>query len=216
MDPLSALSIAAAVSQFVDFGQRLLSETWSIYHNRRGESLALQDLSTVTDDLVQLSTGVKNALSTQQRGTATSGASVAREADDILVRTCDECNAIASELLKLMPKASRGFQSDMKAEREGASGTLYLTKESLPVGECFRKALKRCWNSKKIEEMGRRLGDVRQQIIMAATMSIWYGLFDSYVLEWLFALIPELTMLQGSTLETPKGGNNNSAIDSTK
>jgi hypothetical protein len=54
MDPLSALSVAAAVVQFVDFGTRVLSDARHIYESSSGQTSMNLELSTVANDLSRL------------------------------------------------------------------------------------------------------------------------------------------------------------------
>lgn len=157
MDPLSALSIAAAVVQFVDFGQRLLSETWRIYRGNSGQSLELQDLSAVSNDLARFSAAVRDALGKQQPGVTADGGSVSHEADEMLRRVCGECDALGSEIQQLLP-TGRQFG---KAKGQPS------------VGESFRDALKRQKKLGKVQDMNNRLNGINQKIMTAAIMSIW-------------------------------------------
>jgi hypothetical protein len=54
MDPLSALSVAAAVVQFVGFGTRVLSNARHIYESSSGQTSTNLELSTVANDLSRL------------------------------------------------------------------------------------------------------------------------------------------------------------------
>ena len=59
MDPLSALSLAACVVQFLDFGSKLVRETKEIAEG--GSTVGVEHLSRVTVDLV----GFNSALDQQ-------------------------------------------------------------------------------------------------------------------------------------------------------
>ena len=61
MDPLSALSLAACVVQFLDFGSKLVRETKEIVDG--GSTLSVEHLSRITVDLV----GFNSALDRQFR-----------------------------------------------------------------------------------------------------------------------------------------------------
>ena len=62
MDPLSALSLAACVVQFLDFGSKLVRETKEIAE--RGSTVSVEHLSLITVDLVgfnsALDTGIRS------------------------------------------------------------------------------------------------------------------------------------------------------------
>ena len=62
MDPVSALGVAAAAVQFVDFGSRLLSNTLETYKNATGQSTRNMELSVISQDLVLLATEVETLL----------------------------------------------------------------------------------------------------------------------------------------------------------
>ena len=168
MDPLSALSVAAAVIQFVDFGQRLFVGTWSIYRSSSGESVVLEDLSTVSRDLEQLSTSVERALEhTQGRE---NGPSISQYADESLLRACAECRAISSDIQNILLEIGHSFQPMAVANKKLAKNK---RNGSLSLGECFRKALMQYWKRDEIDDLNKRLADVRLQIIQAAMVSIW-------------------------------------------
>jgi hypothetical protein len=60
MDPLSALSLAAAVAQFIDFGSELVCHTKEIV--KSGSSVNVQHLSRVASDLVEINSSIKKQL----------------------------------------------------------------------------------------------------------------------------------------------------------
>lgn len=174
MDPLSILSVATATLQFVDFGQRLFSETWQIYRSASGQTLRLQSLSAVSADISKLSSTVKDAFQTQTQGT-----SVLEGPDRELFRLCRECDDIATKVLSVMPKVSRQFETELATDEEAAGRAVQSglgPYEPRSVGECFRAALKSWWQRDEITQIGERLEIVRQEMMTAATISIWFGL----------------------------------------
>ncbi|KAI9896452.1 hypothetical protein N3K66_008624 [Trichothecium roseum] len=127
MDSLSALSVVAAVIQFVDFGQRLFVGTWSIYRSASGESMVLGDLSTVPRDLEQLSTSVERALEhTQGRE---NGPSMSQYADESLLRACAECRAMSSDIQNILLEIGHSFQPMAVANKKLAKkgGFLWIS-----------------------------------------------------------------------------------------
>ncbi|KAM5347420.1 hypothetical protein ACJ41O_010425 [Fusarium nematophilum] len=175
MDPPSALGIAAAVVQFVDFGQRLLSQTWHIYRSASGEDLALRELSTVSGDLTQLAKGIRDALDRQQMGAK----GAFQVEDDLLLRICGECDAIAAEIKSILPRVNGTFQSGIENDERAANKPFFKCIEPRSVGEWFREVLSRCLKGKELEEINDRLNQVRQQIMIASTMSIWSNSRDT-------------------------------------
>ncbi|KAL3593171.1 hypothetical protein FPOAC2_07465 [Fusarium poae] len=171
MDPLSILSVVAAAVQFVDFGQRLFSETWQIYRSASRQTLRLQNLSAISQDISQLSNNVKETFEAQKQGTSALDGS-----DRELLRLCRECDDIATRILTVMRKVSRQFETELATDREAnrrAKRCGTGSYEPKSVGHCFRTAV-RSWSQReeiaKIEEL---LQKVHQEIMTAAIMSIW-------------------------------------------
>lgn len=177
MDPLSILSVVAATIQFVDFGQRLFSETWQIYRSASGQTLQLQNLSAISSDLSRLSTGVKEAFRSRKKGH-----SGLQDADKELLRLCGECDAIASKILTVLPKVSTAFQSELAQDKQAVQRAWLGSYEPKSAGKCFREALRSLWQREEIVEISDRLEKVRQEMIMVATMSIWYVLLIMFKL----------------------------------
>lgn len=63
MDPLSALSVAAAVVQFVDYGTRLVSKTRELYKSTQGALTTNIELEAASKRVQYLTTPLM-----QQRG----------------------------------------------------------------------------------------------------------------------------------------------------
>ena len=59
MEPLSALSVAAAVVQFVDFGSSLVSKSREIYKSSQGASIGQAESEIATKRLVDLNERLK-------------------------------------------------------------------------------------------------------------------------------------------------------------
>ncbi|KAL6912406.1 hypothetical protein ACHAPO_010342 [Fusarium lateritium] len=171
MDPLSIVGVTAAAVQFVDFGQRLFSETWQIYRSASGQTLQLQSLSAVSADISQLSDNVKETFRAQKQGT-----SALDGPDKELLRLCRECDDIATRILTVMPKVSRQFEIELATDREAVERSkrngmgIY---EPRSVGQCFRAALRSWWQREEITKIDERLEKVRQEMMTAATFSIW-------------------------------------------
>ncbi|KAF9776453.1 hypothetical protein IL306_005357 [Fusarium sp. DS 682] len=176
MDPLSALGIAAAVVQFVDFGQRLLSETWHVYRSAAGQDLELHELSTISRDLTQIAQAVRTALDQQQQG-GSSGTS--QHVDAMLLRVCRECDAIAEQIEGILPQINVSFKRELKGGKRGENQFFFIKDRPVSIGEAFRRALRTLWKGKEVDDLKMRLIEVRQQIMMAVTMSIWYTSQDS-------------------------------------
>ncbi|KAH6637278.1 hypothetical protein F5144DRAFT_570116 [Chaetomium tenue] len=138
MDPLSALSIAAAVVQFVDFGYRLVKSAHQLYTSPGGQKLEDIELSIVSRDLSNLADAVQAKLDDN-----------AGPQGDVL-RLCCECASTNTELQEILAK--------LKARGD--------TKLALAADIC-RVTLRQVATAGDIEKLAGRLSGIRQQMNVA-------------------------------------------------
>lgn len=149
MDPLSALSVIAAVVQFADFGTRLFASTWDIYHDSSGLGKELRSLSEVSQDVSRLSAKIQDAIAES-------------DTDQEMLAYCRKCDELASEIGSMVSQAENKFS-------KAGTGTT-------SVGTRFRLAMKQQFGSSKIDNLATQLAGVRNDIVSQATMSTWLGL----------------------------------------
>lgn len=147
MDPTSALAIAAAVVQFVDFTARLLSETHNVYKAGLGSTVEDVVLTDITTDLAKLSTEVENKSTVLIRTNESRSTS-----QETFLRICGECKIVCAELNSLVEKLSVKNPGTFKS---------------------FQVAAKRIWSKERILSVKERLNEMRQQMMMAAIVCIW-------------------------------------------
>jgi len=150
MDPLNAVPLAACVVQFTDFGIRLLSDTHEVYKSASGQTSHTIELSTVASDLLLLSGEVEQ----QSRNLSTT--SGAGRSDHTLVRLCGECKVVSQELQKALARL-----------RADGTGSFNFAIKSFVV------VIKGFWSSDKINGLRDKLLEIRQQMMMAAIVSLW-------------------------------------------
>jgi hypothetical protein len=130
LDPMSALSLAGNVVQFVSFSTGLVSGAYAIYHSSEGTSMENLELEFVTENLKQfslrLSRGSKFPSSSFY---ATSPSS----SDESLRQLSKSCKEVADELLSVL--------NDLKVNIKGEHRKW----------DSFRQALKSVWKKDKIE-----------------------------------------------------------------
>ena len=151
MDPITAVSVAAAVVQFSDFGARLLKETTKTYKSVSGMTSDIVELSTIGVDLHQLSSSIEeksSRLVDLSDGLSTS--------EQTLLRLCHT----AQELSKELGNALNQLQTHN-------TGKLKLAVESFAV------ALRKCWSRDRIDGFRERITDVRRQMMMAMLTFLW-------------------------------------------
>jgi len=135
MDPLSAVSLAATVVQFVDFASKVLSKTNELYNSATGASLSNSECATVTRDLIALDKRLTDRSS--KRG------SLSKE-EYALEALCRGCNVIADELLEHLEKIKvQGKHKRWKS---------------------LRQALKSISSESAVDEISKRLGRYREEL----------------------------------------------------
>jgi hypothetical protein len=151
MDPVSAFRVAGTVVTFVDFCYSLVSESIEIYRSPEGISSENFQLSTLVKDLGKISTQVSDALDT-----ATSQALV--PSDESLVRLCQECESITAEVNSALAYL----------QAQGGGSKAMMAKNSVTV------ALKAMWSKGNLQNIEKRLQQIRSEMTMAMLVSLWY------------------------------------------
>lgn len=142
MDPMSGLSVATSVIQFVDFTVKLVQDAHEIYVSATRDSERNSELKAVTHSLVQLNKDLEKSLNAKSKSPS----------DAQLVPLCAQCNELAQKLIDALNKLS--VQS-----RSRAWGS-------------FQQALKTIWNQSDIDGLQRRLDSFRQQLTMHLLVSL--------------------------------------------
>jgi len=146
MDPLSALSIAGTVVQFVDFGLNIVSKGRRIYRSGNGTLSEYHDLELLTNDLLTLQAKLRCSIPSHTPDRKSS-------ADDAALETlCTTSGDLAGTLLERLNMAK-------------AQGRYRAWKS-------FRQALKSVWSKKAIDEMVERLLAVRDQLQFRVLVSL--------------------------------------------
>ena len=139
MDPLSALSIAAAVVQFADFGVRLVKNAVELYQAPSGQKRHHLDLAIVSQDLLGFVGSLESKIKDRRN-----------VAGEVFLRLAGECASINNELQAILEKLR-------------ARGT---TKIALAV-DSWVVALKQVGYTGDVDVLARRMGEVRQQMNVA-------------------------------------------------
>jgi hypothetical protein len=115
MDPLSALGLAAAVFQFVDFGSKIIHTTYNIHQSANGATQDNLELAELTKTLHNFQT----RLATPQK--ASKGNDTDQKA---LMKLAARCRDIAADLLKLLDDlkvkvTDKGLRRTLQSLRQG-------------------------------------------------------------------------------------------------
>ncbi|KAI3325372.1 hypothetical protein HD806DRAFT_446340 [Xylariaceae sp. AK1471] len=145
MDPLSALSLAGNIVQFVEFSCKLISNTRSIYCSSSTTTENLGYIDGIYERLVSFEAQLSHQDKTRSQDTATGSVSAHSNALDELLEKCrQECNI----LLGLTGKIKR----------------IKTTKGRL--WESFRKAMLEVWHNDEILKLQSRLHEYQTEIII--------------------------------------------------
>lgn len=152
MDPLTAVSLAAAIVQFTDYGVRLLSDGVETYKSVSGMTSEVVELTTIAEDLEQLSRSI------QEKSAQLSDPILKpmRESEQNLLRLCGVCQKLSTELATAVSRL-----------RTHSTERLELAVESFGV------AVRKFWSRERIMNLRNQISDVRQQMMMAMMVFLW-------------------------------------------
>jgi hypothetical protein len=152
LDPFTALSVAAAVVQFVEFGSKLLLKGHELHKSPDGASVGNGELETIAKELQQLAHRLlQPLLSIETQDTAL------KDSEAALVNLSKECSSAAEELLCTL--------RTLKVVG-GSSNRCWKS---------FRQALKCLWRKEKVEAMANRLQGFRERLNLHVLISMRYG-----------------------------------------
>jgi len=134
MDGLSALSVAASVAQFIEFGSSLVSKSKEIYHSTNGLPTHHVEAAAAATRLANLSERIKISRQVERPGTRDSSAD-----ERALEAICDGCITVSKDLTSKLEKLK---VDDARKHRKHKS---------------FRQALKSIWSKEAVNEIARRL-----------------------------------------------------------
>lgn len=146
LDPLSAVSLAATIVQFVDFSSKIVSKGYHLYGSVDGALPENQHLNYVITDLKGLNTRLQES----------QNLAYWTKDEKALQAIAVQCSVMADELLLRL--------NCLKVPE----GTRYRRWKS------FRQALKSVWNKEDLDKMAATLSDYRSQLEMHILVSLRY------------------------------------------
>jgi hypothetical protein len=155
MDPLSALSLAGNIVQFVDFGSKLLSGAVGLYRSPLGTLAAHHELELVTTDL--------SALVVKLRQSFDQGSNIDSPDQNITIQQrsfeeiCDEAVKVAEELVQRLDK-------------------LKVKDGKLRKWRSVQHAVGTAWSQKEREGLGKRLLSLKEALETRVLFAIRYGM----------------------------------------
>ncbi|KAG0648144.1 hypothetical protein D0Z07_6009 [Hyphodiscus hymeniophilus] len=146
MDPLTALSLAGTVIQFVDFGTKLLGTAGELYKSTTGSLGVHTEIELTASDL--------RAVIVKLRGSVPVSAS--QSIDDpwrIFAQICDEAASVADELVERLTQ-------------------LRVKHGKHRVWHTIQSVVKTLWSPKEIAALQKRLSGFREALVTRVVVSI--------------------------------------------
>lgn len=140
MEPLSALSLAGTIIQFVDFGSKLFSQGCELYESSSGRLSANQELELVLSDLRALIDKVQGVIGSNEPHIL--GAQRQRSSFEEI---CHEAGKIAEDLIQRLGKL----------RIDGSKNRLRQTLCGL---------IKHAWSRREINELLQRLATLKEAL----------------------------------------------------
>ena len=138
LDPFSALSLAATIVQFVDFGSKIVSGAVELYRSTEGSLTNNVELSTIVTDLSAISSG----LEVQDRELSHRFSKDERALANLAVH----CKSLADKFLDVLDDLSvKGPHKKWKS---------------------VRQALRSVWKENEIRDIQKRLDSFRSQLTL--------------------------------------------------
>ncbi|KAE9371246.1 hypothetical protein N431DRAFT_558808 [Stipitochalara longipes BDJ] len=137
LDPLTTISLAGNVVQFVDFSGKIISKTRELIKSSHGSTQDAYDAEIVVRDLSRLSEKLKD-------GVRAAGAVARTDDDKALEDLCNGCIALSGRMIQRLEKLK---------VREGTGKR-----------RAFLYALKGVWSQKDLEAEEARLATYRSQL----------------------------------------------------
>ncbi|KAH8744856.1 hypothetical protein BGZ57DRAFT_778706, partial [Hyaloscypha finlandica] len=154
LDPMSALSVAAAVVQFIDYGTKVVSKGKELYKSPDGALYENVELEAASCRLQSLSRKMLASLHPEQLGALS-------EAETALENICHGCNEVSKLLVSRLEDIQ--LPKDL-ADPDDSDGNNAFREKAQRKWHSFRQALKTVWSKKEIDEIADRLARLRTEL----------------------------------------------------
>lgn len=179
LDPLSALSVAASVVQFVDFARKIVSKGKQLYKSPGGALRENEQTETATKRLQDLILKLKDSFNTPgtQRDPPQSPVPWAAEESEDAKELSERQDRQRRERQEYLQQEEEEKERDLRLQEiynECAAVSAELLKHlrdiKVPKGQehrqwrSFRQALKSVWSKDGVDDMARRLSVLREEL----------------------------------------------------
>jgi flagellar motility protein MotE (MotC chaperone) len=165
LDPLTALSLAGTIVQFVDFSTKLVAKGYELHKSADGASIGNAELEVIAKDLQELNRRLQ-----QLRPSHDTDGKTLTDSNVALRKLSQQCSDVAAELIDAL--------DNLKVQ--GTSNRRWKS---------FRQALKGLMKKEEVDAFARRLENFRDELNLHILVSMRYGLliglvFHSVVVLW--------------------------------
>ncbi|KAK3897567.1 hypothetical protein C8A05DRAFT_38875, partial [Staphylotrichum tortipilum] len=152
MEPLSALGVAAAGVQFIDFTTKLLSNTVETYRSASGTTEKITSLENITTELNTLTARV------QEKAAQLPQSPAPESPNGLFLDACRQCQDISKQLATVLQPLA--VKRPSKFQRKSVASALAV-------------ALRGAMSEKKIQDLSTQLQMIQQRMQLAALVSLW-------------------------------------------
>jgi hypothetical protein len=150
LDPLTALSLAGNIIQFIDFSTKLVAKGHELYNSADGASIGNAELEVIAKDLQDLNGRL------QQSPPSAATKSILTDSDIALRKLSGKCSGVAGELVGALDKLK-------------VQGTSNRRWKSL------RQALKGLMKKEEVDAIAERLQTFREELNLHILVSMRYA-----------------------------------------
>lgn len=154
MDPLTALSLAGTIVQFVDFGTKILSNAHEIYNSNTRQLDVHAELDLVTTDLKALLVRFRQALSSSPDDDSILAN---QESDDDLQKICEGAIKVAEEIGSKLNKMKVVMEPKKNPKDK-------YEKERFKIWKSFSQAVRTAWSQDDLDRLIKRLSIFKDAI----------------------------------------------------
>ena len=184
-EPVTALTLATSVVQFITFASKLISKGYKFYESADRALLEHREHAAVAANLVDLTHGLDHSLSAFATGRLDFMAWAKEKANGLLAPKDNPSKEMAQQVPTLVQLTAdaRKVQKNMASTEEKALHQVVvdcrcsaeefleaLDKLKVTGGhkgwQSFRQAFKSIWGKDKIEAMSKRLSSRREQLMI--------------------------------------------------
>ena len=152
LDPLTALSLAGNIIQFVDFGTKVLAKGHELYKSTAGASIDHTELETIAKDLQEINDRLRQRKDSQETQSKT-----ATDSEVALRKLSEQCSGVAEELIGALEKL----------KVQGTSNRRWKS---------FRQALKGLMKKEELDAITIRLQHFRDELNLHILVSMRYAI----------------------------------------